>query len=143
MYRIPHGGRGAATARRLECNRQNGGVSKIEAKKCFLLQTVEKGVLTPWPPLRGGSARRRWGERTVRLSEIFRAMARFSPSAPSGHLPRRGRFFDRLKQKNVFCCFCMGLLKFGKLCDIIFSQMRTHDVLTEFIGGICYVRENS
>jgi hypothetical protein len=37
MYRIPHGGRGAATARRLECNRQNGGESKIEAKKCFLL----------------------------------------------------------------------------------------------------------
>jgi len=37
------------------------------------------------------------GERTVRLSEIFRAMARFSPSAPSGHLPRRGRFFDTLK----------------------------------------------
>ena len=34
------------------------------------------------------------GERTVRLPEIFRAMARFSPSAPSGHLPRRGRFFD-------------------------------------------------
>ena len=25
------------------------------------------------------------GERTVRLPEIFRAMARFSPSAPSGH----------------------------------------------------------
>ena len=25
------------------------------------------------------------GERTVRLSEIFRAVARFSPSAPSGH----------------------------------------------------------
>ena len=36
------------------------------------------------------------GERTVRLPEIFRAMARFSPSAPSGHLPRRGRFFDSL-----------------------------------------------
>ena len=36
------------------------------------------------------------GERTVRLSEIFRAMARFSPSDPSGHLPRRGRFFDTL-----------------------------------------------
>ena len=32
------------------------------------------------------------GERTVRLPEIFRAMARFSPSAPSGHLPRRGAF---------------------------------------------------
>ena len=37
------------------------------------------------------------GERTVRLPEIFRAMARFSPSAPSGHLPRRGRLFDSLK----------------------------------------------
>ena len=37
MYRIPRGGKGAATARRLECNRQNGGKSKIEAKKCFLL----------------------------------------------------------------------------------------------------------
>jgi hypothetical protein len=37
MYRISHGGKGAATARRLECNRQNGGKLKIEAKKCFLL----------------------------------------------------------------------------------------------------------
>ena len=34
------------------------------------------------------------GERTVWLPEILRAMARFSPSAPSGHLPHRGRFFD-------------------------------------------------
>ena len=39
------------------------------------------------------------GERTVRLPEIFRAMARFSPSAPSGHLPRRGRFY--FFQSNV------------------------------------------
>lgn len=37
MYRILRGGRGAATARRLEYNRQNGGKLKIEAKKCFLL----------------------------------------------------------------------------------------------------------
>ena len=37
VYRILRGGRGAATVRRLECNRQNGGESKIEAKKCFLL----------------------------------------------------------------------------------------------------------
>ena len=36
------------------------------------------------------------GEKTVRLPEIFLAMARFSPSAPSGHLPHRGRFFDTL-----------------------------------------------
>ena len=39
------------------------------------------------------------GERTVQLSEIFRAMARFSPSAPLGHLPRRGRFFDTLSRR--------------------------------------------
>ena len=25
------------------------------------IRTVEKGAFTPWPPLRGGSARRRWG----------------------------------------------------------------------------------
>ena len=31
------------------------------------------------------------GERASRSSEIFRAMARLSPSAPSGHLPPRGR----------------------------------------------------
>ena len=37
-------------------------------------------TVSPWPPLRGGQ-----GERTVRLPEIFRAMAKFSPSAPSGH----------------------------------------------------------
>lgn len=37
MCRIPRGGRGAATAKRFECNRQNGGESKIEAKKYFLL----------------------------------------------------------------------------------------------------------
>jgi hypothetical protein len=37
MYRILRSGRGAATARRLECNRQNGGKLKREAKKCFLL----------------------------------------------------------------------------------------------------------
>ena len=41
------------------------------------------------PLWEGGSARRRWG-RALRSSEIFRAMARLSPSAPSGHLPPRG-----------------------------------------------------
>ena len=40
-------------------------------------------------------------ERTGRLPEVFRAMARFSPSAPSGHLPRRGRFFNTLRAHTV------------------------------------------
>lgn len=35
MYRILRGGRGAATAKLLEYNGQNGGKSKIEAKKMF------------------------------------------------------------------------------------------------------------
>ena len=61
------------------------------------------------------------GERTVRLPEIFRAMARFSPSAPSGHLPRRGRFFDTLSfprggslslQKNRPARFSCGAVLF-------------------------------
>ena len=47
------------------------------------------------------------GERTVRLPEIFRAMARFSPSAPSGHLPRRGRFFDTLGMPRMRHPFCV------------------------------------
>ena len=42
-------------------------------------------------PSARGSARRRWGQRTLRLSEILRAMARFSPSGPAGHLPRKRR----------------------------------------------------
>ena len=49
------------------------------------------------------------GERTVRLPEIFRVMARFSPSAPSGHLPRRGRFFDTMRlppRGKSFCYAC-------------------------------------
>ena len=45
MYRIPLGGRGAATAKRLEYNRQNGGKLKIEAKKCFLLFLHKAGEI--------------------------------------------------------------------------------------------------
>ena len=55
-----------------------------------------KRCAQPLAPSARGLRPQAVGERTVRLPEIFRAMARFSPSAPSGHLPRRGRFFDRL-----------------------------------------------
>ena len=34
-------------------------------------QTVEKDVLTPWPPLRGGSARRRWGRELCGCPKYF------------------------------------------------------------------------
>ena len=36
-----------------------------------LRQPVEKGVLTPWPPLRGGSARRRWGRELYGCPKYF------------------------------------------------------------------------
>ena len=69
------------------------------------------------------------GERTVRLPEIFRAMARFSPSAPSGHrspsgasatspvsgesVSQRGprgehTFFDSLKRARKRPLFCVS-----------------------------------
>ena len=56
--------------------------------------SCRKRCVHPLAPSARGLRPQAVGERTVRLPEIFRAMARFSPSAPSGHLPRRGRFFD-------------------------------------------------
>ena len=56
-----------------------------------------KRCVYPLAPSVRGLPPQRVGERTVRQPEIFRAMARFSPSAPTGHLPRRGRFFDTLR----------------------------------------------
>ena len=34
-------------------------------------QTAEKDALTPWPPLRGGSARRRWGRELYGCPKYF------------------------------------------------------------------------
>ena len=44
-----------------------------------------KRCVHPLAPSARGLRPQAVGERTVRLPEIFRAMARFSPSAPSGH----------------------------------------------------------
>ena len=67
------------------------------------------GCVHPLAPSARGLRPQAVGERTVRLSEIFRAMARFSPSAPSGHLPRRGRLFDTLSSppRGAFPFNCM------------------------------------
>ena len=78
-------------------------------------QTVEKGAFPPLAPSARGLRPQAVGERTVRQSEIFRAMARLSPSAHSGHLPRRGRLFDTLRGMPnallyfAFCGFYGGL----------------------------------
>ena len=74
-------------------------------------QTVEKGVLTPWPPLRGGSARRRWGRELYGCPKYFGLwqgslppplrgtappLAQAPPPPYRGSLSRRGRFFGTL-----------------------------------------------
>ena len=58
---------------------------------------LSRKACSPLGPLCEGAPPAGGGGRTVRLPEIFRAMARLSPSAPSGHLPHRGRFFDMQK----------------------------------------------
>ena len=41
------------------------------ARSTKKFQRVEKGVLPPWPPLRGGSARRRWGRELYDYPKYF------------------------------------------------------------------------
>ena len=61
-------------------------------------QRVEKGVLTPWPPLRGGSARRRWGRELYGARNIsgygkvlsLRPFGAPLPLWRKRHLPRIG-----------------------------------------------------
>ena len=77
-------------------------------------QTVEKGVLTPWPPLRGGSARRRWGRELYGCPKYFGLwqgslppplrgtappLAQAPPPPYRGSLSRRGRFFATLSRR--------------------------------------------
>ena len=70
---------------------------RLRQWQAFRADMESAPTVSPWPPSARGLRPQAVGERTVRLPEIFRAMARFSPSAPSGHLPRRGRFFDKLR----------------------------------------------
>ena len=67
------------------CDAVLRGCKIVDISKPLQWRRLSKKVRSPLGPSARGSARRRWGERTVRLPEIFRAMARFSPSAPSGH----------------------------------------------------------
>ena len=71
-------------------------------------QTVEKGAFPPWPPLRGGSARRRWGREPCDNPTYFGLWKGSLPPALRGHLPRRGRqgsvfyTFHNLLPKNFY-----------------------------------------
>ena len=91
------------------CDAVLRGCKIVDISKPLQWRRLSKKVRSPLGPSAKGLRPQAVGERTVRLPEIFRAMARFSPSAPSGHLPRRGRFFDTLRlfsrpssaQKNI------------------------------------------
>ena len=92
---------------------------------------LSKKVSHPLAPSARGLRPQAVGERTVRLPEIFRAMARFSPSAPSGHLPRRGRFFGTLPP------LCQGrLFHFGTFFHLFCSIGIFFDCFAQ-IGCFC------
>ena len=65
----------ASTARPYNALFRQSGLPSRGAQRC----------VHPLAPSARGLRPQAVGERVVRLSEIFRAMARFSPSAPSGH----------------------------------------------------------
>ncbi len=80
------------------CDAVLGGCKIVDISKPLQWRRLSKKVRSPLGPSARGLRPQAVGERTVQLPEIFRTMARFSPSAPSGHLPLRGRFFDSLSR---------------------------------------------
>ena len=76
-------------------------------------QTVEKGVLTPWPPLRGGSARRRWGRELYGCPKYFGLWQGSLPPPLRGTSLAEGGFstrctFPRWGRLFVFYGFSSG-----------------------------------
>ena len=82
------------------CDAVLRGCKIVDISKPLQWRRLSKKVRSPLGPSARGQRPQAVvvGGRTVRLPEIFRAMARFSPSAPSGHLPLRGRSFDSLSR---------------------------------------------
>ena len=67
------------------CDAVLRGCKIVDISKPLQWRRLSKKVRSPLGPSAKGLRPQAVGERTVRLPEIFRAMARFSPSAPSGH----------------------------------------------------------
>ena len=75
------------------------------ARSTKKFQRVEKGVLPPWPPLRGGSARRRWGRELYDYPKYFGLWQGSLPPPLRGTSLAEGGFstvcnFLRFAQKN-------------------------------------------
>ena len=75
----------AACGRQLPPPREEEALETQKRGRFRALSDCRKRCAHPLAPSARGLRPQAVGERTVRLSEIFRAMARFSPSAPSGH----------------------------------------------------------
>ena len=67
------------------CDAVLRGCKIVDISKPLQWRRLSKKVRSPLGPLCEGAPPQAVGERTIRLPEIFRAMARFSPSASSGH----------------------------------------------------------
>ena len=67
------------------CDAVLRGCKIVDISKPLQWRRLSKKVRsTPWPLCEGAPPAGGWGENCT-APEIFRAMARFSPSAPSGH----------------------------------------------------------
>ena len=96
------------------CDAVLRGCKIIDISKPLQWRRLSKKVRSPLGPLCEGAPPAGGGGENCTAPEIFRAMARFSPSAPSGHrsptgasatsppyrgsLSRRERFFDSLSR---------------------------------------------
>ena len=67
------------------CDAVLRGCKIVDISKPLQWRRLSKKVRLPLGPLCEGAPPQAVGERAVRLPEIFRAMARSSHSAPSGH----------------------------------------------------------
>ena len=72
------------------CDAVLRGCKIVDISKPLQWHRLSKKVRSPLGPSARGLRPQAVGERTVRLPEIFLAMARFSPSAPSGHCSPSG-----------------------------------------------------
>ena len=61
--------------------------------RCGEAQTVEKGAPSPWPPLGGGSARRRWGRELYGCPKYFEQWQCSLPPPLRDTSPRCGKAF--------------------------------------------------
>ena len=67
------------------CDAVLRGCKIVDISKPLQWRRLSKRCVHPLAPSARGLRPQAVGERTVRLPEIFRVMARFSPSTPSGH----------------------------------------------------------